>query len=209
MTYAQAGVSVDAGNALVEAIKPFVRATRRPGADGEIGGFGGVFDLAAAGFLFTAYYTYRIVQWKTEVGGWWNLALGKRPPRMAQMQGTMSGNSGGDILGGTAGGVPRAQTPEMDLEFHINAIASILDIRPTDLASVLSSAVHDYVPPKTLSSLSSSASAENAEKTAIEAFFGGDEEINEKKPGVTAKMGNLAKAVDAIIGFEEPIQAAE
>nr|WRH23605.1 phosphoribosylamine-glycine ligase [Naematelia aurantialba] len=50
LTYAAAGVSVDAGNALVEAIKPVVRATRRPGADSVIGGFGGAFDLAAAGF---------------------------------------------------------------------------------------------------------------------------------------------------------------
>lgn len=50
LTYAQAGVSVDAGNALVEAIKPLVKATRRPGADADIGGFGGVFDLAATGF---------------------------------------------------------------------------------------------------------------------------------------------------------------
>ncbi|KAF7307134.1 Phosphoribosylformylglycinamidine cyclo-ligase [Mycena indigotica] len=51
LTYAQAGVSVDAGNLLVETIKPYVRSTRRPGADGEIGGFGGVFDLHAAGYL--------------------------------------------------------------------------------------------------------------------------------------------------------------
>lgn len=50
LTYAAAGVSVDAGNALVEAIKPIVKATRRAGANGEIGGFGGAFDLAAAGF---------------------------------------------------------------------------------------------------------------------------------------------------------------
>lgn len=50
LTYAQAGVSVDAGNALVEAIKPYVRSTRRPGADAEIGGFGGIFDLKAAGY---------------------------------------------------------------------------------------------------------------------------------------------------------------
>ncbi|KAF8755883.1 Phosphoribosylglycinamide synthetase [Rhizoctonia solani] len=50
LTYAQAGVSVDAGNALVEAIKPYTRQTRRAGADGSLGGFGGVFDLKAAGF---------------------------------------------------------------------------------------------------------------------------------------------------------------
>ncbi|KAJ7926022.1 aminoimidazole ribonucleotide synthetase [Mycena leptocephala] len=51
LTYAQAGVSVDAGNSLVEIIKPYVRSTRRPGADGEIGGFGGVFDLKETGYI--------------------------------------------------------------------------------------------------------------------------------------------------------------
>jgi len=50
LSYADAGVDIDAGNALVDKIKPLVRSTRRPGADGEIGGFGGLFDLKAAGF---------------------------------------------------------------------------------------------------------------------------------------------------------------
>jgi phosphoribosylformylglycinamidine cyclo-ligase len=48
--YAAAGVDIDAGNRMVELIKPFVRATARAGADAEIGGFGGLFDLKAAGF---------------------------------------------------------------------------------------------------------------------------------------------------------------
>src|SRR5215510_5018155 len=50
LTYAQAGVDIDAGNRMVELIKPLVRSTARPGADAEIGGFGGLFDLKAAGF---------------------------------------------------------------------------------------------------------------------------------------------------------------
>jgi phosphoribosylformylglycinamidine cyclo-ligase len=50
LTYAQSGVDIDAGNRMVELIKPLVRATARPGADGEIGGFGGLFDLKRAGF---------------------------------------------------------------------------------------------------------------------------------------------------------------
>ncbi|KAI6118969.1 phosphoribosylglycinamide synthetase [Pisolithus croceorrhizus] len=50
LTYADAGVSVDAGNALVTAIKPYVHSTRRPGSDAEIGGFGGIFDLKATGY---------------------------------------------------------------------------------------------------------------------------------------------------------------
>ena len=51
LTYAEAGVDIDAGEALVEAIKPLARATRRPGGDGGLGGFGALFDLKAAGFV--------------------------------------------------------------------------------------------------------------------------------------------------------------
>ena len=50
LTYADAGVSIAAGNALVKAIGPLAKSTARPGADAEIGGFGGVFDLKAAGY---------------------------------------------------------------------------------------------------------------------------------------------------------------
>jgi phosphoribosylformylglycinamidine cyclo-ligase len=50
LTYAGAGVDIDAGNRMVELIKPLVRATARRGADAEIGGFGGLFDLKRAGF---------------------------------------------------------------------------------------------------------------------------------------------------------------
>ena len=50
LTYAQAGVDIDAGNRMVELIKPLVRATARPGADAEIGGFGGLFDLKRIGY---------------------------------------------------------------------------------------------------------------------------------------------------------------
>jgi phosphoribosylformylglycinamidine cyclo-ligase len=50
ISYRDAGVDIDAGNALVEAIKPLARSTRRRGADADLGGFGALFDLKAAGF---------------------------------------------------------------------------------------------------------------------------------------------------------------
>jgi phosphoribosylformylglycinamidine cyclo-ligase len=50
LTYAEAGVDIDAGNRMVELIKPLVRSTARPGADAVIGGFGGLFDLKRAGW---------------------------------------------------------------------------------------------------------------------------------------------------------------
>lgn len=50
LTYKDAGVDIDSGDALVDRIAPFAKATRRPGADAALGGFGGLFDLKAAGF---------------------------------------------------------------------------------------------------------------------------------------------------------------
>src|SRR3954451_6256373 len=48
--YAEAGVDISAGNALVEAIRPLARSTARRGTDSALGGFGALFDLAACGF---------------------------------------------------------------------------------------------------------------------------------------------------------------
>ena len=50
LTYAQAGVDIDAGAALVERIKPLARSTRRSGSEPSLGGFGALFDLKAAGY---------------------------------------------------------------------------------------------------------------------------------------------------------------
>ena len=51
LTYADAGVDIDAGERLVDAIKPLAKSTRRPGAEASLGGFGALFDLKAAGFV--------------------------------------------------------------------------------------------------------------------------------------------------------------
>jgi len=50
LTYADAGVDIDAGNELVQRIKPLAKSTSRPGTDSDLGGFGVLFDLKAAGF---------------------------------------------------------------------------------------------------------------------------------------------------------------
>ncbi|MGB0747901.1 MAG: phosphoribosylformylglycinamidine cyclo-ligase [Magnetospiraceae bacterium] len=51
LSYKDAGVDIDAGNALVDAIKPHAKSTTRAGADGALGGFGALFDLKAAGYV--------------------------------------------------------------------------------------------------------------------------------------------------------------
>ena len=64
MTYADAGVDIDAGNALVAAIKPLAKATSRSGADVDLGGFGGLFDLKRAGFRDPAL----VLRWEDIAG---------------------------------------------------------------------------------------------------------------------------------------------
>jgi hypothetical protein len=56
LTYAEAGVDIDAGNRMVELIKPLVRSTGAAGADAEIGGFGALFDLKRAGFAIRSWW---------------------------------------------------------------------------------------------------------------------------------------------------------
>ena len=50
LSYADAGVDIDAGESLIEKIKPMAKSTKRPGAGADLGGFGGAFDLKAAGY---------------------------------------------------------------------------------------------------------------------------------------------------------------
>ena len=57
LTYAASGVDIDAGEALVDAIKPLAKSTRRPGAEASLGGFGALFDLKAAGYDYPLIVT--------------------------------------------------------------------------------------------------------------------------------------------------------
>lgn len=51
MTYSDAGVNIDAGNELIERIKPAVKATNRPGCLGSLGGFGGLFEVSVGALV--------------------------------------------------------------------------------------------------------------------------------------------------------------
>ena len=79
-SYAEAGVDIDAGDALVEKIKPFAKATGRPGAAVALGGFGGLFDLKAAGFTDPI-----LVTWNDGVGTKVKIAAEKRRRPSASM----------------------------------------------------------------------------------------------------------------------------
>ena len=101
--------------------------------------------LAVAVGLIFALYAWRLTVWKAEAGGWWNLALGRRPQSTPSV---FNGNKGDPVsTQEMAGG------GDLSVEERINALASVLGMPSKDLASAIASAVHDYVPPATLTSV--------------------------------------------------------
>jgi len=160
-----------------------------------------IYYIAGIALLIGAFYAWRITQWKAEAGGWWNLALGKRPPQMqAQGGGGAKGRPGafGGGRGSRSGGGGGRAGGKGDVEDRINDLAEILGLKPTDLASAISGAVKEHVAPATLSSISSSASAAGAAKTAVDALVG--EEAQDE--GIAAGMANT---MGSIVGLDEPV----
>ncbi|KAH9884205.1 hypothetical protein C8Q73DRAFT_363119 [Cubamyces lactineus] len=95
--------------------------------------------------LAMAFYAWRLLQWKAEVGGWWNLALGKRPP-------------GAGAVVGTATASPTSTTSvsskgSSSVEDRINDLAAALGMPSSDLAAAIADAVREHVPPASLSSV--------------------------------------------------------
>ena len=108
------------------------------------------YYIAIAASLLFAIYAYRILQWKAEAGSWWNLALGRKPPAVQQMQDAGKANAGWTgsppVVNAGGGGAG-------DVERRINELAAALGIPSKDLASAIAGAVREYVPPASLSSI--------------------------------------------------------
>ena len=103
------------------------------------------------GFLATvvaAFYVWRLMQWKAEVGGWWNLALGKRPPQLQHR----NANTGAWTSAG-ANAQRFGSGDSGEVERRIDELAGALGIPSKDLANAIAGAVRDYVPPASLSSI--------------------------------------------------------
>lgn len=110
------------------------------------------YYMAVAGALLLAFYAWRLTVWKANAGSWWNLVLGKQPPAFREGgSGSGSGTSVTFQATPTAGG-----GVDISVEERINELASALGMPSKDLASAIAVAVHDYVPPATLSSIASS-----------------------------------------------------
>ncbi|KAJ6511185.1 hypothetical protein C8R45DRAFT_859051 [Mycena sanguinolenta] len=153
-----------------------------------------IYLLLLLSTLLSAYYGYRIVQWKTDVGGWWNLALGKRPPQLKfdDAEPSKARRTG-------------KKAAEETVEDRINALADALGMPSRDLASAIAGAVKQYVPPASLSSVAAHQTGE-----AVEAMLNGAEKSDEQRKAEQEAEGGggivdgIANGMGSFVGMDEP-----
>lgn len=164
-----------------------------------------IYILILFAVLLTAFYSYRIVQYKSQVGGWWNLALGKRPPQLRNEGDDLNFNSNqASKLGGK-----KWQGGESDVEDRINALAEALGMPSKELASAIAGAVKQYVPPASLSSVLTAASKESGKNSETLKILLG-EDVAEK--GDDGKKGEgmvveVVSGLGSVVGMDEPPEA--
>ncbi|KAF8063591.1 hypothetical protein FPV67DRAFT_253403 [Lyophyllum atratum] len=159
-----------------------------------------IYLLVILTTLLAAYYSYRALQYKTEVGGWWNLALGRRPPQMQtpHTQGNGEGFSKGK------GRSRMGKGKEESVEDRINALARALGMPPKELASAIAVAVRQYVPPASLSSVAAKESG-----PAVKAMLSGEgyDHVKVEKVAEEASngvVGGIVSGMEGFVGMDEP-----
>lgn len=160
-----------------------------------------IYILVLGALLLTSFYAYRTVQYKSQVGGWWNLMLGKRPPQLQNQDERPNVQPGGKKWwagGGSNNGGGSEKSKGNDVEDRINALAEALGMPPKELASAIAGAVKEYVPPASLSSVSSAAAKETGKNSdATKILLGEDEEAQGVVEGV-------ASGFASVVGMDEP-----
>ncbi|KAI0323419.1 hypothetical protein GY45DRAFT_1332553, partial [Cubamyces sp. BRFM 1775] len=151
--------------------------------------------------LAIAFYGWRLLQWKAEVGGWWNLALGKRPP-------------GAEAIVGTATATPTSTASVSSkgaptVEDRINDLAAALGMPSSDLAAAIADAVREHVPPASLSSVaahepSGSAVQYLVNPSSAAANEASSQAANPVVSGAGRGMEAVASAFEAAVGLDEP-----
>jgi len=122
-----------------------------------------IYFLVFLTFLGGSYYSYRLLQYKTEVGGWWNLTLGRGPEYVKQQRAKYQPSSSS-----SSSSTGTSDPLEGGLESQINRLAKTLGMPPNDLARAIAVAVREHVPPASLSSVAAKETG-----AVVDALLGG------------------------------------
>ncbi|KAJ1303779.1 hypothetical protein OPQ81_008202 [Rhizoctonia solani] len=146
-----------------------------------------IYALAALGFLWAALSAYRIAQLKADAGGWYNLALGRRPDTGAPMK--------GNPHVGTSK-TPTHNTGAKGIEDRIRALADELGIHPRELAS----AIRPLMPTASASSISAEASATPMADAVIGVLSSNDPSGGQQGDGTPSTFPDLG----TLVGLDDP-----
>ncbi|KAK0465831.1 hypothetical protein IW261DRAFT_1522151 [Armillaria novae-zelandiae] len=138
-----------------------------------------IYLLVLLSTMLTAYYSYRVVQWKTEVGGWWEISTGKRPSSIKMEHGRVEG-----------------------VEDRINALAEALGVPSKDLARAIASAVREYVPPASLSALKEKETGSPVVDELLKEPQGHSPGHPSDQAG--GIVGGMMSGVESFVGMDEP-----
>ncbi|CAE6514658.1 unnamed protein product [Rhizoctonia solani] len=165
-----------------------------------------IYVLAALGFLWAGLSAYRVAQLKADAGGWYNLALGKRPDTGAPMKGNPHVGSlgrrpdtGAPMKGNPHVGTHKSSTHNTGpkgIEQRIRALADELGIHPRELAS----AIRPLMPTASASSISAEASATPMADAVIGVLASDD-------PSGGPQAGNAPSAfpdLGTLVGLDDP-----
>ncbi|KAK0213843.1 hypothetical protein IW262DRAFT_1467185 [Armillaria fumosa] len=142
-----------------------------------------IYLLVLLSTMLTAYYSYRVIQWKTEVGGWWELSTGKRPSSFKTEHGAQPGKV-------------------ESVEDHINALAEALGVPSKDLARAIAGAVREYVPPASLSALKEKETG----SPVVDELLKEPQGYSPGPPSgdATGIVGGMMSGVESFVGMDEP-----
>ncbi|TFK17256.1 hypothetical protein FA15DRAFT_676195 [Coprinopsis marcescibilis] len=155
-----------------------------------------IYTLVILTTALTAFYSYRTVQHKNAVGGWWNLALGRKYPQVRTQeefrQGYEAGSGGGRHEG---------------VEGKIVELAGAFGMPPHELASAIAVAVRNYVPPASLSSIAAQETGKLV-KVLLEGDESGEKVSTKSDSGedssATGVVEGVVHGVEYFVGMDEP-----
>ncbi|KAF5350083.1 hypothetical protein D9756_009145 [Leucocoprinus leucothites] len=142
-----------------------------------------IYILILLTALLGSYYSYRVVQYKQQVGGWWDVALGRRPQ---------------------ADNIPsdHSHHRQTSVEDKINDLAKALGMPSKELASAIAVAVRNYVPPASLSSVAAKETG-----PAVQALLKeppSQDQTLSNTPSATNIVGGVFEGVESFVGMDEP-----
>ncbi|OCH89515.1 hypothetical protein OBBRIDRAFT_794206 [Obba rivulosa] len=153
------------------------------------------YYIALAAAVLLAFYAWRILQWKAQVGGLWNLATGHKPSAAQAAWTTQTSGSAPEPA------ATRAENPSV--EDRINELAQALGVPSRDLAAAIAGAVKEHIPPASLSSVAAHETGD-AVRYLVDPSEAASSEAEQPTAPVKKGFQVIGDAVEAMVGLDDP-----